>query len=69
MLDDAWRAAAEKLLGKINARIISPNDSDEEKLHKTLLIFACGLMGSAAMLWLVIYHAMGIKYSATVPLV
>ena len=62
-------AAADKLLKKINARIIGPDDSDEEKLHKTLLIFACGLMGSAAMLWLIIYNAMGIKYSATVPLV
>ncbi len=62
-------AAADRLLGRISARIISPDDSDEQKLHKTLLIFACGLMGAAAMLWLVIYHLMGIKYSATVPLV
>ena len=59
-------AAADKLLKKINARIIGPDDSDEEKLHKTLLIFACGLMGSAAMLWLIIYNAMGIKYSAKI---
>ncbi len=43
-------AVAEKLLSKITARVIGPNDTDEEKLHKTLLIFACGLMGSAAML-------------------
>ena len=62
-------AAADRLLGRISARIITPTDSDEQKLHKTLLIFACGLMGAAAMLWLVIYHFMGIKYSATVPLV
>ena len=47
-------AFAEKLRGRITARIIGPDDSDEEKLHKTLLIFACGLMGSASMLWLVI---------------
>jgi class 3 adenylate cyclase len=62
-------AATQRLLGRISARIITPADSDEQKLHKTLLIFACGLMGSASMLWLVIYNAMGIKYSATVPLV
>lgn len=57
-----------RLLGMLNNRVISPTDSDEQKLHKTLLVFACGLMGFAAMLWLAIYHAMGIKYSATVPL-
>jgi adenylate cyclase len=56
------------LLGRVSSRVIRPTDSEEQKLHKTLLIFACGLMGFAAMLWLVIYHAMGIKYSATVPL-
>jgi adenylate cyclase len=49
--------------------VITVTDTAEQKLQKTLLIFACGLMGFAAMLWLVIYHAMGIKYSATVPLI
>ncbi len=58
-----------RLLGRLSSRVISATDSDEQRLHKTLLIFACGLMGFAAMLWLAIYHAMGIKYSATVPLV
>ena len=58
-----------RLLERLNDRVISPSDSEEEKLQKTLLIFACGLMGFAAMLWLAIYHAMGIRYSATVPLV
>ncbi len=57
------------LLGRLNSRVISATDSEDEKLHKTLLIFACGLMGFAAMLWLAIYHAMGIRYSATVPLI
>src|SRR5271170_6958425 len=57
------------LLDRLSSRVITPRDTDEQRLHKTLLIFACGLMGFAAMLWLVIYHAMGIKYSATVPLI
>ena len=56
------------MLGRLGNRVFSPSDSAELRLHKTLLIFACGLMGFAAMLWLVIYHAMGIRYSATVPL-
>ena len=58
-----------RLLETVSSRVLTPRDTDEQRLHKTLLIFACGLMGFAAMLWLVIYHAMGIKYSATVPLV
>jgi len=57
-----------RLSNAIVGRVITPADSAEQKLHKTLLIFACGLMGFAAMLWLVIYHAMGIRYSSTVPL-
>ena len=56
-------------LSKLSRRVINESDTDEQKLQKTLLIFACGLMGFAAMLWLVIYHAMGIRYSATVPLI
>lgn len=62
-------ASLRGLLSSLSDRVITPGDTDEQKLHKTLLIFACGLMGFAAMLWLVIYHAMGIKYSATVPLI
>jgi len=61
-------APTNRMLGRLSNRVFSPTDSAEQRLHKTLLIFACGLMGFAAMLWLVIYHAMGIKYSATVPL-
>ena len=57
------------LLGKLSSRIITPSDTEEQRLQKTLLIFACGLMGFAAMLWLAIYNAMGIKYSSTVPLI
>jgi adenylate cyclase len=57
------------VLSHLSNRVITVHDTAEQKLQKTLLIFACGLMGFAAMLWLVIYHAMGIKYSATVPLI
>ena len=58
-----------RVLARLSGRVITARDSEEQKLHKTLLIFACGLMGFAAMLWLTIYHAMGIRYSATVPLI
>lgn len=55
-------------LQRLRDRIISEDDSEHEKLKKTLAIFACGLMGFGSMLWLAIYQAMGIKFSATVPL-
>ncbi|HTP94488.1 MAG TPA: adenylate/guanylate cyclase domain-containing protein [Burkholderiales bacterium] len=56
-------------LGRLSERAITAADSEEEKLRKTLLIFASSLMGFAAILWLAIYWAMGIKFSSTVPLV
>ena len=56
-------------LVNLGRRAISSEDSEQEKLNKTLAIFASGLMGFGAMLWLAIYWAMGIKFSATVPLI
>ncbi len=55
-------------LNELGQRVINEQDSEQEKLNKTLAIFACGLMGFGAMVWLAIYQAMGIKFSATVPL-
>jgi adenylate cyclase len=54
-------------LGNLSQRVISEQDTEQEKLNKTLLIFACGLMGFGSMLWLAIYQAMGIRFSTTVP--
>jgi len=55
-------------LTRLSQRVITHEDSEQDKLHKTLAIFACGLMGFGAMLWLAIYQLMGINFSATVPL-
>lgn len=55
-------------LQRLRGRIIAEDDSEHEKLKKSLAIFACGLMGFGSMLWLAIYQAMGIKFSSTVPL-
>ncbi|HSE00075.1 MAG TPA: adenylate/guanylate cyclase domain-containing protein [Burkholderiales bacterium] len=56
-------------LANLGQRVISSEDTEQQKLNKTLAIFASGLMGFGAMLWLAIYWAMGIKFSATVPLI
>lgn len=42
-------------------------DTQEDKLHKDLLIFACGFMNLAVALWLAIYWLMGLHFSANVP--
>jgi adenylate cyclase len=55
-------------LANLGRRVITSQDSEQERLNKTLAIFASGMMGFGAMLWLAIYWAMGIKFSATVPL-
>ena len=56
-------------LQELGRRVITDQDSEQEKLNKTLAIFASGLMGFGAVLWLAIYHLMGIRFSSTVPLV
>ncbi len=56
-------------LNGLSERSINAQDTEQERLNKTLLIFACGLMGFGSVLWLALYWAMGIKFSSTVPLV
>jgi len=43
-------------------------DTQEDKLHRNLLVFAAALMNLAVVLWLAIYWAMGLHFSANVPL-
>lgn len=43
-------------------------DTQEEKLRKSLLIFACAFMNLAVVLWLGIYWMMGLHFSANVPI-
>ena len=43
-------------------------DTQEDKLHKDLLIFACGFMNLAVALWLGLYWLMGLHFPANVPL-
>src|SRR5258706_8992970 len=58
---------ARSWLGRLGSRVINENDSEQDKVNKSLLIFASALMGCAAMVWLAIYQAMGIRFSTTVP--
>lgn len=44
-------------------------DTQEERLRKNLLVFACAFMNLAVMLWLAIYWTMGLNFPANVPLI
>lgn len=56
-------------LNEMGKRAIQDAQDEQDQLRRTLLIFASALMGFGSMLWLCIYWAMGIKFSATVPLI
>ncbi|MDH2917289.1 MAG: adenylate/guanylate cyclase domain-containing protein [Gallionella sp.] len=55
----------------ISSKEIKPEimESQEEKLRRSLLIFAAAFMTFAVMFWLAIYWAMGVHFSSNVPLV
>lgn len=46
---------------------IAPDDSDDVRLQKSLLLFATGLVSVASMLWLLLYWQLGPQFSATIP--
>ena len=43
-------------------------DAEEDKLRRSLLIFACALMNFSVMVWLAIYWLMGLHFSTNFPL-
>ena len=43
-------------------------DAEEDRLRRSLLIFACALMNFSVMLWLAIYWFMGLNFSTNFPL-
>lgn len=48
---------------------MSPNDSEELRLQKSLLIFATGLACLTSVLWLLLYWQIGPRFSSTIPFV
>lgn len=53
------------VLPEVSSEIL---DTQEDKLRKSLLIFASAFMTFAVMLWLAIYWMMGVNFSSNVPL-
>ncbi len=56
------------VLSALEARALGEGLSPDEQLKRKLLVFTSGLMSLGVVVWLAIYWAMGVKYSATVPL-
>jgi adenylate cyclase len=54
---------------RLRAGGVEPGDSEEQRLNKSLLMFATGLVSLASMLWVTIYWALGPLISSTPPLV
>ena len=61
------KGALIRLYGRLRTAGISPSDSEELRLRKVVLLFACGLMIAAAALWLALYQALGLPVSASLP--
>ncbi|HET9701571.1 MAG TPA: adenylate/guanylate cyclase domain-containing protein [Burkholderiales bacterium] len=51
----------------LEARAMGQGLPPEEQLKRKLLVFAAALMSFATVLWLAIYWAMGVQFSATIP--
>lgn len=47
---------------------IEPDDPEDLRIRKSILVFAMGLMTAAPMFWLSLYWLMGLQLSATLPL-
>ena len=47
----------------------APNESEEERLHKTMLVFLTVMTGLAGLLWCAMYTAFGLPYVALLPLI
>ena len=58
------------MMQHISSKEIKPDilDTQEDKLRKSLLIFAAAFMTFGVMFWLAVYWMMGLNYSTNVPL-
>jgi adenylate cyclase len=55
------------LYRRLRAAGVEPGDSEEIKLKKQVLLFACGLMIAGSALWLSLYWLLGLSLSASLP--
>lgn len=58
----------DSFLARLRNAGVEPGDDDEQRLNKSLLMFATGLVGAAAMIWVAIYWLLGQNISSTGPM-
>jgi adenylate cyclase len=58
----------ESFLARLRSGGIEPGDDDEQRLNKSLLMFATGLVSAASMIWVAIYWLLGQNISSTAPM-
>ena len=60
-------AAAAGFLERLRNAGIDPDDNEEQRLNKSLLMLATGLISVTSMLWVAIYWVLGPQFSSTLP--
>ncbi len=60
-------AGASRFYDRLRNAGIEPDDSEEVRLNKSLLMLATGLVSVAIMIWVTIYSILGPQFSATIP--
>lgn len=55
-------------IARLRSAGIRPEDPEDLKIRKSVLVFAMGLMTAAPMFWLGLYWLMGLQLSASLPL-
>ncbi len=61
--------AKQSFIERLKSAGITPEDNERERLNKTVLVFATGLVSVTSGLWLMIYGAAGSMLSSTLPFV
>jgi len=64
---NAPASAPTGFLARLRLAGIEPGDSAEQQLTKSLLLLATGLVTVVTMIWVGIYHLLGLQFSATLP--
>src|SRR3972149_766879 len=57
-----------ELLGRLRTAGVEPDDAEELRLKKQLLMFAMALTISVPIVWVAIYRLFGVNISATLPI-
>ena len=60
-------SAPSSFLGRLRSAGIDPDDNEELRLNKSLLMLATGLASVGIMLWVAIYSILGPQFSTTAP--